>query len=331
MTLGGTATTLSVALPVRNGADYLRPALDSILTQSFADFELVVSDNASTDATPDILADYAHRDSRVKPYRSTESLSQMANCNRAVSLTSSPWVKLFCHDDLMLDGCLARIHALVEEVNATNVGLIGNGERYLFANGYLAENDADGPPLRLSGRDAIRGFFGLGPRFGFPALTTATVRKAAFDATGGFDPRFVHFDIFLWLQLLVAHDFAYLPQPLTVNRIHGRQVAVQSRASLREVKDFRAFFPDYIRRNGAALNLSRTERMRARAKPVATAATSIATQTIAGRWQVAAAMFRALPAAWWLPVAALAIRQRMKEQQRTGPLRRHVPAEMVYP
>ncbi|MDP9347873.1 MAG: glycosyltransferase, partial [Gemmatimonadota bacterium] len=60
------APRISVALPVYNGADYVGEALDNILSQDFEDFELVISENSSTDDTPGILAEYARRDSRVR-------------------------------------------------------------------------------------------------------------------------------------------------------------------------------------------------------------------------------------------------------------------------
>jgi glycosyltransferase involved in cell wall biosynthesis len=80
---------LSIVLPVRNGADFLAEALDSVLAQDCGDWVLHVSDNASDDATPDILAAYAARDSRIRPSRSAEPLSQVANMNRAVGLAET--------------------------------------------------------------------------------------------------------------------------------------------------------------------------------------------------------------------------------------------------
>src|SRR5437762_2438372 len=91
---------ISVALPVYNGASYLRDAVDSILNQDYEDFELVVSDNCSTDETPQILADYARRDKRVRVSRTKTLIPQAANVNRAIELCHTTWVKLFCHDDL---------------------------------------------------------------------------------------------------------------------------------------------------------------------------------------------------------------------------------------
>jgi glycosyltransferase involved in cell wall biosynthesis len=67
---GATAgPTISFGLPVYNGAPYLRRALDTILAQTRSDFELIISDNASTDETPEIIAEYARSDPRIRCYR----------------------------------------------------------------------------------------------------------------------------------------------------------------------------------------------------------------------------------------------------------------------
>ena len=80
---------ISVALPVRNGANYIAAALDSILAQTMTEFELVISDNASTDTTPQIIADYCARDPRVKVSRSEQMLALGANMNRPESRHTS--------------------------------------------------------------------------------------------------------------------------------------------------------------------------------------------------------------------------------------------------
>ena len=66
MTAGETAPKVSIGLPVYNGADYLRTALESIVGQTFADIEITISDNASTDDTQRICEEFADRDSRIR-------------------------------------------------------------------------------------------------------------------------------------------------------------------------------------------------------------------------------------------------------------------------
>jgi glycosyltransferase involved in cell wall biosynthesis len=327
-----TVPLISVALPVRNGANYLAAALDSILAQTFTAFELHVSDNASDDETPAILADYAARDVRVKVSRSEELIPQPANVNRAARLGTSRWIKLFCHDDLMRPDCLAQIAGAITEVAGTSIGLIGNGEQHLFGNGYRSPEPADEGLLTLSGKDAIaRKLWDVRRAVPFPAVTTATVRRDAFEAVGGFDLDYVHFDTFCWLELLTRFDYAVLSAPLTVNRIHGAQVAVHARASLREFGDWRRFLPRYVKRHGDELGMDRKARLRLRLIPAALAARAVASDICAGRPGRALRTVPRIPLRYWPLLPALVVRAVRSEHKRLGELSRHVPRELLYP
>ena len=83
---------VSVGMPVYNGAPFLREALDSWLAQEFEDFELIVSDNASTDDTPRILEEYARRDPRLRIVRRPETVYIVKNFNDLVGEASAPLV-----------------------------------------------------------------------------------------------------------------------------------------------------------------------------------------------------------------------------------------------
>ena len=75
------APRVSVGMPVYNSEAYLREAVDSILSQSFADFELIISDNASTDSTEEICRAYASQDRRVRYLRSSVNIGANGNYN----------------------------------------------------------------------------------------------------------------------------------------------------------------------------------------------------------------------------------------------------------
>lgn len=327
-----TAPLISVALPVRNGANYLAEALDSILAQSYGQFELHVSDNASDDATPEILARYAARDPRVKVSRSAELIPQAANVNRAVRLTSSRWVKLFCHDDVMEADCMARLAAAIAELEGSNVALIGNGERHMFDNGYVTDPPADEGLLELSGRDTIaRKLWDVRRAVPFPALTTATLRRDAWEAVGGFDSRYLYFDLFCWLELLTRHDYAVITAGLTRNRIHGGQVAVQARASLRELEDFRGYLPMFVDRHGGDLDIGFKARTRLRLMPAALGARAIAGDLVAGRPGRALATFGKVPLVYWPALPVLVLRAWQIERAKLARFAPHVPRELLYP
>ncbi|HBG46063.1 MAG TPA: glycosyltransferase family 2 protein [Deltaproteobacteria bacterium] len=91
---------VSIGLPVYNAERYLRYSLDSILAQSFGDFELIISDNASTDSTHDICLEYASKDERIRLYRNERNLGAAENFNRVFTLATSEYFKWAAYDDV---------------------------------------------------------------------------------------------------------------------------------------------------------------------------------------------------------------------------------------
>jgi len=90
---------VSVGVPVRNGERFLERQLDSLLAQDFVDFELVISDNASTDGTEEICRRYAAGDARVRYHRTEENHGLAWNHNRTFELAEAPYFKWAAHDD----------------------------------------------------------------------------------------------------------------------------------------------------------------------------------------------------------------------------------------
>src|SRR3984957_2472241 len=94
------APRLTIGLPVYNGANYLTQSLDALLGQSFEDFELIISDNTSTDETPDICHRYEKQDSRVRYVRHPHNIGLAPNHNVTVELARGELFKWASHDDL---------------------------------------------------------------------------------------------------------------------------------------------------------------------------------------------------------------------------------------
>jgi glycosyltransferase involved in cell wall biosynthesis len=309
---------LCVALPVRNGENYLSQALDSIFAQSFGDFELFVSDNASTDGTSAILADYARKDKRLIVSRADQMLELGANMNRAMAMANTPWVKLFCHDDLMRHDCLARINHALDTIENTNVALLANADRLLLLNGHVTEEVESADPIFIEGIQGVREFFHGSRNWQMAAVTTATVRKDVFDRIGRFDSRFAHFDTFCWLKLMTVADFLYLPETLTTIRVHEEQVFLASRQSMQWCEDYRVFVPEFLETHADQLQLSRWTKARARMMPINIAAKSIALEIIDGRPGGLWGMIRKVPVAWlpFLPPLMIRALRTFRNQQK---------------
>lgn len=93
---------ISIAMTTYNGEMYLREQLDSILTQTRTDFEIVVCDDCSRDSTPKILAEYAIKDSRFRIYENEKNLGYRKNFNKAVSLCKGDFIAFSDQDDVWL-------------------------------------------------------------------------------------------------------------------------------------------------------------------------------------------------------------------------------------
>lgn len=90
---------VAIGIPVYNGENYLGDTLDQLLRQTYGDFEIIVSDNCSTDRTAEICRDYAAKDSRILYVRTDRNIGGSPNFNRVFQLSRSPYFTWKAHDD----------------------------------------------------------------------------------------------------------------------------------------------------------------------------------------------------------------------------------------
>ena len=106
---------VSIGLPVYNAERHLAKALDSLLAQDYESFELIVSDNASTDSTQEICTSYAKRDSRLRYHRAEHNMGAIWNFNRVFELATGEYFMWAAHDDLRdpryVSACLAAMQS----------------------------------------------------------------------------------------------------------------------------------------------------------------------------------------------------------------------------
>jgi glycosyltransferase involved in cell wall biosynthesis len=107
-------------MPVYNGEQFLRTAIESIRAQTFTDFEVIISDNASTDSTGEICREYADRDERIRYVRQPENLGGSPNFNAVVHLANADYFKWATHDDVIaptfLEVCVAALDTAPSDV-----------------------------------------------------------------------------------------------------------------------------------------------------------------------------------------------------------------------
>jgi glycosyltransferase involved in cell wall biosynthesis len=140
-------STVSIGLPVYNGENYLREAIDSVLAQTYADWELIISDNASTDATGDICRAYAAADRRIHYHRNETNVGAAPNYNRVWHLSSGRYFKWLAHDDRLkpryLEVTTAALEARPDVVLCNTVVdyIGGQGEHLGYYRSVIARTD----------------------------------------------------------------------------------------------------------------------------------------------------------------------------------------------
>jgi glycosyltransferase involved in cell wall biosynthesis len=106
---------VSIGLPVYNGERFIREALDSLLGQSYQQFELIISDNASTDRTAEICQEYLAKDQRIRYYRNPTNLGAVKNFNRVFELSSGTYFMWAADHDLREPTFIARCVEVMEQ------------------------------------------------------------------------------------------------------------------------------------------------------------------------------------------------------------------------
>jgi glycosyltransferase involved in cell wall biosynthesis len=109
------APTLSIGMPVYNGAKWIGESIEYLLNQSFKDFELIIADNASTDETGTICRGIAERDPRVRYHRHSSNIGAFRNYDYVFQLSTAPFFKWASCNDICLDGFLEKCLAVLQD------------------------------------------------------------------------------------------------------------------------------------------------------------------------------------------------------------------------
>ena len=217
-------TKLSVCLPVYNSADTVERSLESVLTQTYRDFECIVVDNNSTDGTTDKVESCT--DPRVRLIRNETNIGLVGNHNKCVQVACGQLIQFVHGDDWLLPQCLEK---MVPAFDAPNVGLAFARRRVetIDTSWKARYGRLDGPLQPLSamndGRLLVRRYLaagGYGNPIGEP--TSVMVRRETLIAAGGFRPEVPQLsDIDAWLRVLSRSDAAFIDEELAVRWHHA--------------------------------------------------------------------------------------------------------------
>lgn len=205
----------SVVMSVFNGERFLREAIESILDQSFRNFEFVVINDGSTDGTPSMLDSYARRDPRVRAYHQ-ENKGLIESLNRGCALARGKYFARMDADDLAVrDRLQWQIEFMDRHAEIAVVGgaveRIDSAGRALYCQHYPVENEE------------IKSALPLFCPFEHPAVV---IRKEAFLSVGGYRRFFVDAEDYdLWLRIAQRWRLANLKGVVLKHRIHADQIS----------------------------------------------------------------------------------------------------------
>jgi glycosyltransferase involved in cell wall biosynthesis len=198
---------VSVVIATHNYARYLGAALESALTQTFRDLEVIVVDDGSTDDTPAVMAPYL-RDVRVR-YSRTAALGQPRAKNRGIQLAQAPLIAFLDADDIWLPVKLERQLPLFDA--DPDVGVVYSRRLLIDHEGWQLEYT---DPSLHRGWILPRVF-----RSNFICFSSSVVRRSVFDAVGFFDESLsLAIDYELWLRVALHYRFDFVDAPLVKYR-----------------------------------------------------------------------------------------------------------------
>lgn len=221
----------SVIIPLYNKAPYVGKTIESVLGQTFCDYELIIIDNGSTDGSSEVVAKIT--DTRIKIVRLDENIGVSNARNKGASLASAPYITFLDADDWWEPTFLEEMSGLIERhpdagIYGTGYWIVKNGRRRLapigieegFSEGYINYCRVYAKTLCMP-------------------LTSITVAmpRTVFDETGGFKPHLkLGEDFDLWIRIALKHSVVLLNKPLS-NYNQDVDVAYRGTHHLRDPKE----------------------------------------------------------------------------------------------
>jgi glycosyltransferase involved in cell wall biosynthesis len=226
---------VSVVTPFFNTAPYLAECIESVLAQSYSEFEYILMDNCSTDGSSEIAATYASRDPRIRLIRCSQFLSQLANYNRALREISgdSTYCKIVQADDYIFPECLRLMVRAFEQ--SESIGLVCS---YWLDGNQLWGSDLPRQTTMVPGKECIRWYLRTGTCF-FAAQTQVMYRASVVrDNEAFYSVSFPFADMQKHLEILEHWDFGFAHQVLSFSRRDNESI----------LRSLKAFAPSYLLR-----------------------------------------------------------------------------------
>ena len=221
---------ISICIPTYNGEKYLKECLDTVLSQSYENIEIIIVDDCSTDKTISIIEEYIQKDNRIKLIKNQLNIGLVANWNKCLELANGEWIKFVFQDDLIEPNCLSLLHDAVgghsivvcdrdfifdNSVSETTKvyytkdllslkKLFNKVETTILNNQQVSEIASNHLALNIIGEP-----------------TAVMFRKSVITDLGVFNTDFSQIcDLEYWLRIATAKGLVYVPKRLVSFRVH---------------------------------------------------------------------------------------------------------------
>lgn len=228
--------TVSVCVPTYNYGRFLTDCIESILQQDFTDFELVITDDNSTDGTAELVGRFAAEDPRIRYIQNERRLGMNANIKRAADLARGRYIKMLCADDWIAPRCLSRMVELMEEhpnaVLGTSACIAADEDGRATEVEFLYGKDVSLIPGDQMLEQMARGE-------GFGGNSSFFIRAEAYKNVGGYDGSIPYAaDYHLAARLCQIGDYLHTDEPLFYGRRQAAASSLTDPAKLLDVPDW---------------------------------------------------------------------------------------------
>jgi glycosyltransferase involved in cell wall biosynthesis len=254
---------VSIVTPVYNREKYIAECIESVLKQTYNNWEYVIVNNVSTDRTLEIAEGYAAADSRIKIHTNENHLPLMSNLNNAFRFMSgsSKYCKVIHSDDWMFPECIEKMVAVAE--GCPEVGIVSS---YRLDNDRVGLSGLPYPSQCVPGKEIARKYL-ISERYYFGSPSTLLIRSDLVRKREMFyDEDNIHSDISVCLDILREADFGFVHQVLTYTRRHASSVSstiVKESYTdmLSWLKDLVNYGPDFLTEREMSLRLQQRLRI----------------------------------------------------------------------
>lgn len=235
---------ISVIIITHNRADLLSKAMDSVLTQTYREFELLIIDDASTDNTEELVLKYSKKDSHIKYYKNKTNLGISKSRNRGVFLSGGEYIAMLDSDDYWIDK--EKLGKQKEHLDKhQDLAIIGTAISCVDEKGLILKED-----IYFKEDKEIREKMLLKNQF---AQSSVLFRKDVFDRLGGYDESLdIGEDFDLWLKMGEHYKLANLANTMVAYLVHSRGVTKKRKLKTiletdRIVRRYKNKYPNYCK------------------------------------------------------------------------------------